>query len=836
MREPLLLPAAAVAAGIVLDRGLAFGVRESALAAAAFAILAALPAARWLRLTSAALGLAMTGCLLAAVHRPSREPYLDAAPRETVLLAGCVVEPAVFSPGGARFTLELEPGARVRVEAPAWAQLADPPRLPYGTRVEIEARVRPPRNFGNPGAFDYAGYLARRNIFWTALVPSQGAVRARPGRCGRRMTAWIYAVRAAALERIAKLYPDDAYSRAMLEATLIGESARLERVWTEDYRRSGTYHAIVISGLHVTVLATVLLFVLRFVPVAPAAALALTALAAWLYALVSGFSTPVIRAAGGLTLFLLGRLVYRRARVLNLLAALALLYLALDPQALFDASFQLSFLAVAAIGALAVPWLESSTGPLARGLRSIHTLDLDPRLEPRAAQLRVELRLVAETVELWTRLPAAWCAQALAWTARAVLFAAELALVSAAVQVGLALPMAGYFHRVSFTGLSANLLIVPLMNAVVPLGFLALATGWSWVAALTGVLLEWSRAVAAWHAALEPAWRVPEPPRWMAAAFTLALMAAAVALRRRRLRRAAIAAMAALLALIVIHPWPARLHPGQLELTAIDVGQGDSLLVVFPEGATMVIDGGGRLSYGPRRSSHLDTGEDVVSPYLWSRGIRRVDILAATHAHQDHTGGLAALLENFRPRELWTGANPPAPLLEQARRRGVRVVEQRAGPPFAFSGATVEVIAPRPDYRAAEPGNNDSLALRLAYGSRSFLLTGDMERVVEASLLAAGAVGHVDVLKVAHHGSRTSTTEAFLEAASPAIAVISAGFDNSFGHPHRDVLARLEARHTAILRTDLGGLATVRTDGRRLWFEIAQWSRAAPRPAPLALE
>lgn len=836
MREPLLLPAVAVAAGIVLGDRLAFGLRESALAAAAFAVLAAFPAARILRRTAAGLALIMTGCLLVALHRPTRVPYLDAGPREIVVLAGCVVEPAVFSESGARFTLELEAGARVRVEAPAWAQLADPPRLPYGTPVEIEARVRTPRNFGNPGAFDYARYLARRDIFWTALVPSQGTVRKLPGRCGRRITAWIYALRAAALERIAKLYSADAYSRAMLEATLIGEAARLERVWTEDYRRSGTYHAIVISGLHVTVLAGVLLFLLRFLPLPYEAALALAALVAWLYAFVSGFSTPAVRAAGGLTLFLLGRLVYRRARLLNVLAALALLYLALDPQALFDASFQLSFLAVAAIGALAVPWLESSTAPLARGLRSINTLELDPRLEPRAAQLRVELRLAAETIQLWTRLPATWCAPALALAVRAGLFAAELALVSAAVQVGLALPMAEYFHRVSFTGLSANLLIVPLMNAVVPLGFLALATGWSWAAALTAWLLDCSRAVASWHAALEPAWRVPGPPLWLAAAFTAAVIGAALALRHGILRRAAVAAVVVLLALIVIHPWPARLYPGQLELTAIDVGQGDSLLVVFPEGAVMLIDGGGRLSYGPRRSSNLDTGEDVVSPYLWSRGIRRIDILAATHAHQDHTGGLAAILENFRPRQLWTGANPPAPLVEQARRQGIAVLEQRAAPPFTFSGATLEVLAPRPGYRPAEPGNNDSLALRLTYGSRSFLLTGDIERAVEASLLSEAAVEGVDVLKVAHHGSRTSTTEAFLEAASPRIAVISAGFDNSFGHPHPEVLARLQARHTAILRTDLGGLATVRTDGRRLWFQTAQWSKSAAQLLPLVPE
>ena len=197
----------------------------------------------------------------------------------------------------------------------------------------------------------------------------------------------------------------------MMEAMLIGESSQLQKIWTENFRRTGTFHALVISGAHVAVLAGVLLFLLRMCSLGEIPALALTAAAAWLYALVSGFSPPVARAAAGFTLYLIARFFFRRGRVLNLLAAVALVYLLSDPGELGDASFQLSFLCVAALGALAAPLLEATSAPFARGLRDIRNREVDPYLAPRVAQFRVEIRLVAETLEAWCRVPASWCAR-----------------------------------------------------------------------------------------------------------------------------------------------------------------------------------------------------------------------------------------------------------------------------------------------------------------------------------------------------------------------------------------------------------------------------------------
>jgi len=830
MRDPLIPPLVAVVAGVVTGRLLGFSVHESMWPIVAFLALGAIAYGRrskWLGRVCVMLAILFVGVFAEAWHRPGPPPEIDAGSREIVLLTGCVVEPTAFSPSREQFTIELDPGARARVSL----SLRDgdaPQRLDYGQKVEIEGRMRRPHNFNNPGSFDYAAYLARQKIFWTASMTAGSKARVLPGRCGSRAMGMIFALRVAALDRIEALYRGNDYSTGMMEAILIGESSKLQKIWTENFRRTGTFHALVISGVHVTVLAGVLLFLLRLCLLPEMPALAVTAGAAWLYALVSGFSAPVVRAAGGFTLYLVARFFFRRGRVMNLLAAIALVYLLWDPGQLFDASFQLSFLCVAAIGALATPLLDASSAPFARGLRSIASTGADPYLEPRVAQFRVELHLAAETVWLWTRLPARAVLELLALILRLGLFAFEMAVISTVVQIGMALPMAEYFHRVSFSGLTANLLIVPLLNAVIPIGFFAIFTGSHPAAALSGWLLSMSARVADWHATLEPSWRVPDPPLWLAMAFVAALVTLAVTARTQIWRFPALAAVLSLFALLLWHPWPTEIAPQALELTAIDVGQGDSLLVLFPQGQRMLVDGGGLLQFGQQHPSNLDIGEDVVTPYLLSRGIRRLDVVVATHAHDDHSGGLPAILENFRPREMWVGANPLPTLIERAAHFHVRVVEMRAGSRLDFSGTRIGILSPPIDYEAAKSGNNDSLAFQINYGSRSFLLTGDMERPMETRLLASGLLTHADVLKVGHHGSKTSTIPAFLDAVSPSVAIISAGFENSFGHPNPGVVARLSDRHAAVLRTDVSGLSTVRTDGRRLWFDTMRWRGGSP--------
>ena len=792
-------------------------------ALAALALLASKVAPR-VRNASALIPLAFCGILIDVVHRSGPGPVIDAGSRETVLLSGCVVEPSAFYEGRDQFTMELAQGARAR----ASLTIRDgetPPDLEYGQMIELEGRVRPIRNFQNPGAFDYRTYEARSHIFWTISVAAGTPIQIKAGRCGSPFSAAIFALRMAALRRIEDLYRGNAYAIGIMEATLIGETRKLERIWTDHFRRTGTYHMLVIDGLHITVLAAFFLFLLRVCAVPELTALALAAAGAWLYALVSGFHAPAVRAAGGFTFYVVCRYFYRRRRLLNLLAAVAMVYLAIDPAQLFDAGFQLSFLSVAAIAALAIPVLEATSLPYTRAVAGIDDSGRDPTLPPQAAQFRVELRLLAETMAYYLKLPQAWLLRTLAFLARLIFYAYEMAIISTAIQIGLAVPMAAYFHRISLSGFSANVFVVPLLALVVPIGFLAIFTGWHFFALAAQALLEAAEKVATWHLRFEPDWRVADPPLWLALAFSAALIAVALTLRSARVWRWLAGASASILfALIFWHPFRADFPQGELELDAIDVGQGDSLLVSFPDGKLMLVDAGGVLTFGHHSPPKIDIGEDVVSPYLWKRSVRKIDIVALTHAHDDHARGLPAIIENFHPAELWTGATPSSEVWTaveaKAREENVKIVPMHSGQSLDFGGARIEIISPPPGYEAAaSPKNNDSLGMRVTYCQRSFLLTGDMEKPMELRALADGQPLRADILKVGHHGSNTSSIDPFLDAVSPAFAVISDGFENSFGHPHPRVIERLQAHHAAILRTDLQGLITIRTDGSSISVE-----------------
>ncbi|MBI3670928.1 MAG: DNA internalization-related competence protein ComEC/Rec2 [Acidobacteria bacterium] len=706
-----------------------------------------------------------------------------------------------------------------------------PPPLRAGDRVEALVRAHLPHNYGNPAAFDARAHLARENIHLTGSLRSAELLRKiaePPPTLAHRLAR----VRGRLLAQLDAMFPEAPDHAAVLRAMLLGDRNFIDHRRVEAFQRSSAYHVLVIAGLHVAALATFVLWAGRRLHLSLLARtlVALAVLAA--YVAVVEDRPPILRAALMTAVFLSSRMLFRRADLLNTLAVAALILLVAHPSALADPSFQLSFLTIGTIGALAVPWMDRSSGIYLRALEHLDDVTRDAAHPPRAAQFRLDARAAADW--LVPRLPARLAVRAAAFITapcRVVLRLWEIFLLSATIQLGMTPMLAYYFHRVSLAGPLANIPAVLLTGLIVPAGFLALGASLMWsvlgsaaakvLGVLVGALIAAVEWFARWHWA---SYRLPGPPRLELIAFFFTVILMAIAARAARTRWQWIVAVPlALLALaIATHPWAPSLERGRLEVTVLDVGQGDSLFAAFPDGHTMLIDGGGTLGatrVGGMRTG-FDIGEQVVSPYLWHRGLKRLDVVALTHAHQDHLGGLAAVLENFRVGELWVGRDVASSafraLLEVARERGVRVVHHTRAEGFAWDGVAGQVLWPDTPDEVQTAKNNDSLVLRLVHGRVALLLPGDIEGPVERELAAEGVPLRAEFLKVAHHGSKTSTNTDWLAGVAPRLAAISVGETNPFGHPHPDLLERLRAADARVLRTDRDGAITVLSDGQTL--------------------
>jgi competence protein ComEC len=496
-----------------------------------------------------------------------------------------------------------------------------------------------------------------------------------------------------------------------------------------------------------------------------------------------------------------------------------------DPRVLFGASFELTFLCVWLVAAVGIPLLERTLEPIRRGLRHLDSTGYDYALLPEVVQFRLDLRMVAGRLQAFfgRRAPL----PLLGAVIRVIIGACELVIVSLVMQVGLALPMAYYFHRATVVALPANMLVVPLTEVLMPSAVLALALGYISLlfaktpALVAGAALEGIAGTVHWLGGLRIAdTRVPTPGIVVVIMASACLALAMILIRRRVvLACAGLAALALSAFWVCAGPARPRFHAGALEVTTIDVGQGDSILLVSPQGRSLLVDAGGL----PRWArSELEIGEDVVSPYLWSRGFRQLDAVAITHAHSDHVGGMAAVLANFRPRELWLGSAQESgelqPVLKKARELGVRVIQHHAGENLEFGGAVVRILAPDAQDESVKQ-NDESLVMKLTWGNTSALLEGDAEHPTERRLIDQHP--EADLLKVAHHGSATSTRADLLAAVQPKFAVISVGARNVYGHPRREVLNRLQGSNVKTYRTDLNGAVSFYLDGKMVSPHVA---------------
>lgn len=708
----------------------------------------------------------------------------------------------------------------------------EPPPEPLqpGERVEVLANLRLPRNFNNPGQFDYVSYLERQDVVLVGTIKNPLLVARLASGQGSFLSRRVQHLRALMLTHLDSAFAGKGDVPGILKALLLGDRSSLSPAVEDCFQATGLYHVLVISGQHVAIIAAFLFGLLRLVrlPLGATAVLAASGLA--FYAALTEGQPSVVRATVMACVFLLVLCLDRDRSLLNSLSLSAWSLLLLDPFWVFDPGFQLSFLAVLAIALVAVPLLQQLTQPWRHALRQLENVALDSRCPATLADFRIWLRLKVSSLQAtlpWDR----WklCARLALVPFQLLVFLAELLVVSLSIQVAFVALMVLFFHRVSLVSPFLNLLAVPLVGLLVPLGFLALLGGLlglplmallsAFCALLVNALLQLAQYFS------NPNWgnfRLPAPPGWICLLYFLCLALALVPVRW--LRWPSIGFAAAALFLLLTQPFPPRTPVGLLQLTAIDVRQGDSLLLSFPDRSNLLVDGGGLLgrTFGEHfAEDSFDVGEEVVSPFLWSLGVKRVDALVLTHAHHDHMSGLHALMENFSVGELWVGENPLVPdyvnLLKRALRHNVRVRSFSSGDSVDFHSSRIEFLNPAIGTKAGKaPSNNDSLAFRLQFGERSFLMTGDIERRIETEMLQRRAVLDCDVLKVAHHGSRSSSLPVFLDQASAIIALISVAEHSPFGHPHTDVLNRLRERGIGVFRTDRHGSIRVTTDGRQL--------------------
>jgi competence protein ComEC len=750
-------------------------------------------------------------------------------------------------------------------------ELLDRLDLRYGARVRAMINVARADNYRNPGVSSLTEYLDRRGYDATGFLKSLAMIERLDDTRVFVPLAWLYEWRRTLQAEIDNRFSSD--TAGVLDAALLGNRHNLSQSTSERFREGGTFHVLVISGLHITFLGGLILLLARRLTRNRLLQFLLSISVLWGYAVAVGAESSVVRAALMFSVVMLAPVLARRATSLNALGGVAIALLIWRPSDLFDPSFQLTFISVLAIVVLALPLLERLTSigswrptretpyPPVCG-RWLTTFSEALFWSDR--KRRRELERANYTYRLFKTPAAAMLERARCQRVLRYVFSAIV--VSISVQVALLPFMVIYFHRLSVASVFLNIGVSALMGIGSILALVAVAI-WQLSPTLAAPLLQATDTLT-WlmvhsvdpfaHARLASV-RLPEYHGWALSVYALYYIP--LGLLTRRLWRwnpfelktkrtgdgerrtigtslpGALFSQLLVSLLIVIHPGSDYARPGNLRVDFLDVGQGDSALVTMPDNTTILIDGGGQA--GPRRSikpefddetaptqrDKRSIGESVVSEYLWSCGLDHVDYLIATHADADHIDGLNDVVRNFQVRAAFVARTPAldpeySKFANTVRSMTVPLQLIGGGDEMRVGNASIQVLWPAPDADTKlKSSNNDSIVLALRFGRRSILLTGDIENRAEASLLAFKHKLEADVVKVPHHGSKTSSTGEFVRATSPMYAVISVGQTSVFGHPNAEVVDRWKAIGARVLTTGSSGTITVSTDGENLNLE-----------------
>ena len=666
--------------------------------------------------------------------------------------------------------------------------------LGTGDRLEIIVRLRRPASYRDPGVFDFQRYLERQGIFWTGTIRNPRLISVVER--GHRLWHWTDRLQATIEDKLARRFADDQNTQGLVLGMVLGLKHDLTAGVERDFQAAGLYHMVVVSGFNLAVVAAAVTFLSRFIVVRRNVRLTLVVTAVIGYTFLVGIQPPVVRAALMVCVLGCGRFVDRDYSPLNAIALTAFLLLVANPVSLEDASFQMTFAAAAAVAGFGIPAAQWALKGLHERLRNFNNVESDGFLTPDAADWRVARRMFCELHGL------PHLAVTLPWRIYQVCI--EALIVSLAVESVFVVFMVESFHRLSPISPLLNVPASLVATIVTPLGLLivvapdALGAPVAWlVQQFVHILFALMRpALSLPYATL----RVPSAPLWIWGLYAVAVAGVVAGTHRKRCWILAFGALGVVLLQFAIlagdfSPAP----PSAVTVTFLDVGQGDSALIEFPDGRRMLIDGGGVAAgrfLGLQDQSTFSIGEEVVSAYLFSRGIRRLDAVVLTHAHNDHLSGLFDVVSNFKVGELWLGRNPMIP----AYRAFIELAQSR-GVPLRFLSAEQQlgeftVLHPPSRWRVKKTAeNNDSVVLLLRAGDQTALFTGDLE-------LPLPAISSVNLLKVSHHGSRGVRMRVKSD-----VRVISVGANNPFGHPHPSALPAL--------RTDLLGAIEVRLEGKR---------------------